>query len=511
MLAVYVKKLGFTSCFRYAICMKLKLNPTTLPYLSAVLLGLAFTHSVLSWLVFIGLVPMCYYILGKDFRQKHFWLAGWLFMLIIIHWMLQTTPSNWTALEGGFATFNKAWIWASSALVFSVGFALVGLIISRLKLKQPIDLLWLVLVWPVGEVVRSMIYSLYSAGPGWSFGPHWNFGNLAFAGSDTPLAFGGRLLGLYGLSALVVLANVAIFWAIQKQWRLASIGMALVLILPTVGFSLSKATGQSKTLAAWHLNSEDQIDPAKYDAAPADILALPEYAMPEPNQINPDQSGRMLKAGGAVVSTDVDQAEPPHNNLIFYSASAGPYSIQAKTFLVPTGEFLPYLVQGLFKLLNRQYIIDEFNQNHLIARGTKAIQVVTTPGGIKVGALPCSGILAVSEYQRLAGDGADVLVNPASLILLSKAPSYQAQAHQINRFVAIASARPLVQSARAATSYMLDGNGIEIARTSGDSKVIAVDAQIGGPTTLYNSFGNLLWWGFSLVAAVIWLYYRNRS
>lgn len=94
-----------------------------------------------------------------------------------------------------------------------------------------------------------------------------------------------------------------------------------------------------------------------------------------------------------------------------------------------------------------------------------------------VGALACSGVTALNEYRRLTQQGADILVNSASLSFLTNKSSYHVYAYNMSRFQAVSNNRPFVQASRSGESYILDNQANVIAKYHGNNTSI-INAQL---------------------------------
>ncbi len=167
-----------------------------LTFLSALLLILSFPKFSFWPLAWFSLVPIFY---GARRQTKwtttffYFYLFGFLFFLASVEWLRHVAYFGWifvaTAYALYFGLFGLAvhWLWRRNHFFLSL-FVLPSL--------------WCVLEWIRAEI------------PVWGFG--WNL--LAYSQAFNPTIAGiGSLIGGYGLSWLIVFANLAIFFILDFE------------------------------------------------------------------------------------------------------------------------------------------------------------------------------------------------------------------------------------------------------------------------------------------------------
>jgi len=468
-----------------------------LPAVTGLISGLAFLNNSLGALVLVGLLPFVWYTrqyTSLSLRQIFFdcWRGAFVFTLIAGAWTLQTEPSNWLGIIGTTATFVKITTWILIAAWSSLSMAIIlGLCTYWARSKQVLLLVLLPFAWALAELVRSYSLALFFIGPGSSLSPNWNFGALGLAMTATPFAFLGRFVGLYGLSAVAVVINIAIYLTIIKRFKLAVSVMGVVLVLNFVAWRLYAPSSNHylHVVAVYLHNDGGSLNPwGSIDLPPkdTDVLALPEYSHFFENPHYQEFAEANFADNTAIVTTQVSKgASPVSNNLTYYSNRTGFVSVQSKTFLAPYGEYLPYSATELLKAVGQQAALTRFRHDDQVRKGKKPEQVVTV-NGIKIGGLACSGVLNLNEYRRLAHEGADVLTNSASLSLLETAGLYRVQEMYQNRFHAIANAKPFVQSARSGEAYIISSDGHVIASASDKSRLLEATVPVQSKRTVYS-------------------------
>ncbi|MEI6480948.1 MAG: hypothetical protein WCO19_01445 [Candidatus Saccharibacteria bacterium] len=457
---------------------------------TTVLLSLAFTKTSLAWLIMFALVPslgLVYTIKPTSKVIRSIWIPGLLFSGVSMAWVLQTIPTKWTVTTSALARFSVIYSWTLSSLTISVGFLLLGMFVSRYRDQPKKIIVALPFVWALSEIFRSYTFAIASYGPGGHISPNFNFGSLGLALASTPFAYASRFVGLYGLTVLAVLINISIYVLLTKKYRYACILIAVPVLLSVAGYTLYRSSNDQIKAGVVHLGRDDflrkwEIEKPNKDT---DLLVMPEYSE---FFKNPDYD-RLLKnhAPNALVITSIETGGKgdKRNTLKFYSHAKGTIDQQDKTYLIPSGEYIPYVMTASLKLFKMQDVLDNFNQTQRIIKGNTPEKVVSA-NNITVGAIACSGVTNYSEYARLSRNGAQVLTSSASLSFLQNASLYHVQEKYFTRFHAIANQKPFIQSARSDESYVLNSNGNELIKTSGNSKLMTIDIASNTHKTPYS-------------------------
>ncbi len=469
-----------------------------LPLLSAVMLGVSFINTNLAIGVLVGLVPVLLYAqrtqeLPRKDILRSFYGAGVVFFMFCFVCITQTSPNTWTELDGGFATAAKYGTWLLVAAVCAIQFLIIGLLLDTYKSKPKLIVLLLPPVWVLSELVRNYLFAVLAMGPGGSLSPNWNLGNLGTAVAGTPLVYASRFFGLYGLTTIAVIANVAIFLFLQKRYKPALVLLSMIFIVTALGWQAYRPSTNLLSVASIHLGKDVKLgqDRAAPDLSkPADIVVMPEYSGFFDSSYK-QYALRNLRARGTIVTTIEGEGSPNTNQLVYYSADNAFISRQDKTFLIAGGEYVPYIFEGLFRSLKRDYIVDGFNQSEQVRKGNSIEYPVETPSAI-IGGLACSGVVNLSEYRRMSKEGADILVNPASLSLLNTSSLYHAQERYLTRFHSVANARAFVQASRSGESYIRDSDGEIVSFANGDSGLIESSVARNSDRTIYTLTGENL-------------------
>ena len=470
---------------------------------SAVCVALGFVWAGLVGLSLVGMLGLMYCVVERKRVPRRFvglsYLFGLVYFGVVMSWMFNIHATE--LIEDSFlAGVFKALTLFLIVSVLAVGFVITGVIVKK-ALQRGMSQNWLLLIipsaWVIGEYMRSVIFSVFSYGPGGSVGPYWNFGTVGFLAAETPLRYAGRLVGLYGLSFLVVFSAVAIALAVKR-----SKAYALFLIIPFVlsvaGWAMYRvADGPTVKAGIVSIGSGAKGYQAElaqsFSRSDAETIVLPEYSY---YFINDDGAQQEVQ------DTDkaqlfIDSATIPvpdnvgYNAVHYHDADGNRLAYEKKSFLIPGGEYVPYVYSFILGLSGNELIIQDFQQNKSVEKSeTKERPYVW--GDVSYGGLACSGAIAPGEYRSLVSQGAEVVTNSASISTLGVSDGYYTQAYSMAKFTAVANARPFVQASRGGDSYVLDkdGNEQKVIRADEDGVQLAeVDVQTNSTKTLYTMLG----------------------
>lgn len=466
---------------------------------SGIALALPFLHYNLGWLVFVSLLP--FLVLNKKLIELHTktfelifwcWLSGFVMMLIVVSWLAQVDAGLFAGEQGWTIKLGVIITYIGLALTLSSGFVLIGLAYSHLpKRVQPAHNFFLLpSIWVAAEYLRSVFYSIIMVGDNSTIGPYWNFGVLGFAASSTPFVYSSRLLGLYGLSFLVVAFNIAIFYLIyERRTKLFFYTFIALFILCNGGYwGYRDPNGPEIKVSAIQTTSKDESSSDKstyhFDQDVSAVI-LPEYYRTRDGQTTIDVPTDAI----AVSSRERQDGEKKFNTLTVYDKYGTVLNQQDKQFLIPIGETMPYVYEYIFTLLGQGNTLDAIKRAREVSKGGETAKIFEARG-VSYGLLVCSGIMAPSSYRELTHNGAEVLTNSASLFLFEKAPIYHQQAQQMVRFLAVSNARPFVQATKGGFTEIMDHNGRIIGKTGrSDPAYINGVFNVNNKVTPYSVLG----------------------
>jgi len=484
----------------------------------------------LGWLVVVALIPLLIYVQIAS-RQKfsnrrvvlNVSLAGLAYSLINVVWILQTQPESWARISGAPVTISLIVSWILFGLLNSLGFIAFAVVVSRWRklflASFTRSLFMLPALWTVCEAGRSWLTSLILWGDGASLGFNWNFGVLGFSAATSPLGFASRIVGLYGLSFLVVALNIALLELAKKRtWQAA---ITIFAILATVGIGYwAYLPKSSENLAVGitqiHPDDTTYADNIFQHQAPADLMLLPEYSKffeggdeAKQNQVLQQN----LHADGLAITVQNEARDGKvYSRTVYVNRAKEILHKQTKTFLIPNGEYMPKVIEWVFSLARRPDLAERFKANRALAKGTEPAEAYEFKGA-QLGVLACSGLIAPTKYQALAKGGAEVLINLASIGIFGASEQYYNQTKQMARFHALANAKPFLQSAKGGYSYHIDQNGKFIKETTNrDSQYFTEEVKASNHKTIYTRFGEIILpISVAILTAGFWLHRRWPS
>ena len=378
---------------------------------------LAFAPFGWSILVPLVLVPFLYVCLTNSPRDsaKHgFWFGFGMFL----------TGTYWIYIS--VAVFGQAPIWI--ALMLMVGLVLImsaylwitGWFISRLASGEP----WLLLavapaVWVIVEWAR-----------GWLFtGFPWM--SLGYSQVDSLLAGWAPVIGVYGVSALLVLGSAAILVAILTRGRQQMIALGLVLLPVLVGAGLrsvdwTEPDGEplTATIIQGGISQDrkwltEQFQPTldfyrseTRKVADSDIVVWPEVAIPavtdrvEGYILGLESDSRISEQTilFGILERVTERVVTPkvHNAII--AVNGEERQVYRKRHLVPFGEYFPVpaAVREWMRMMSLPH-------NDLTA-GDDVQPLIHTLGGVKLAVAICYED-AYGAEQLYAMPDAGILIN----------------------------------------------------------------------------------------------------
>lgn len=437
------------------------------------------------------------------------------FYFVVLIWFLDTDVTLLAGLSGEYARLFLGLCLVIMAFVITLASTPLAVVLHKIqdRLSQPhIGTLAVVAsAWVVIEWCRSIVFSIFLYAPGASIGDYWNFGSLGLAVISSPIGYVGRFFGMYGLSMLVVLVSVTIVWALHGKFKPIILIVCGLIVLGSVGYFYELRSEIGSSVPASVLQREGNLDdltsgPTDFkfmEDSPKELIVLTEYS-----RIHADGNEKYaqkyvfdrLSPSGMSIDVLADFTKPGvrYNTLEARNKNSEVLDTQTKQLLIPTGEYLPGILQLFYKLTGQ----DGINQNFAATRGLNRGQPprVVSTGSLHVAPVACSGILGRNIYRDLVNDGGQVLTNSASLIIFSGSKAYFRQSLQMARFHAIANQRTYIQASMGAPAFVIDDQGDFIVAPA-ETKTAFIDFRFT-PTshlTPYTRFGE---WPLLLATAV---------
>lgn len=245
-------------------------------------------------------------------------------------------------------------------------------------------------------------------------------------------------------------------------------------------------------------------------AGHTDLLVLPEYSRffidetgTKTNHTLPNTTKLIIDSASSVDEKKIS------NKVSYYDHNGEVLKQYKKWFLIPGGEYIPYIYHMILFYSGNRNLIDQFHISNTVNKPAMREQPYTF-NNTTYGVLACSGAIAPSLYRSLTSSGAEVLVNSASISTLGVTESYYFQATHMSKFIATANARPYIQSSRGGPSYILnkDGNIDAFVAESENLKMIDSTVETNSRQTIYSKFGE---WLIPISTLIIILYFMEMK
>lgn len=365
--------------------------------------------------------------------------------------------------------------------------------------------------WSAVELFIAWFVAVIWVGNGSSVDTVLPFASLTPFLMFTPLGLLTRFLGLHGLSAAVIALITALALKETRRYAPALAGVLCIGIILSWGLYRAPDGGAfSAIITAEQL--DDRVAPVHADT---DVVVFPEYGLDDIKAAT--ISERLVAEGGSevfFVGSQQQTAEGINNVLLFGSTEQGFIEATAKSRLIPGGEYLPYAAEVPLKAFRAHQALNDFMFTKAIAQGTEPVRPFVVRDGLVLGAEACASIIAPNDYRLLTRQGATALVNVASLETF-RSPVFDVQHEGLARFMAVANARPLLQSANDGAGFAIDHNGrmrqhihpIEKARVTLESNQKKTPYTLLGEWPAYLGLGLLA----SALARLLYLRFKRAD
>lgn len=462
-------------------------KPLILCCISALVLILSFPKFNLSFLAWVGLLPLFFALEGKSPLKSFLlsYLCGFLFFLSTIYWLIHVTLPGWILL----------------CFYLAVYFGLFGFLFSSFSsLPKTLFLFFVPSVWVALEYLRTHLLT----GFGWELLGYSQYKFL-------PLIQICDLTGAYGVSFFMVMTNLAIYqWLKDRKSsrRQIAVYSALVIVIFIYGFfrlnqkisneklKISVIQGNIPQEWKWEegkkdFNLEKYLFLAKLAALEnPDLIIWPETAFPGYLWLEPELFARVLKLTREIkipllVGLVTSDGSSIYNSAILISKDGEPMQIYNKLHLVPFGEYIP--LRNALPFLETIVPIGDFTAG-------KEYTVFKTPAPFST--LICFEDTVAELSCQFTKRGAEFLTNITNdAWFKDTAAPYQHLQASVMR--AIENRRPLIRAANTGVSAFIAANGEIVDRVQQSGKDTFVDGILtqeiytGKALTFYTRFGDI--------------------
>ncbi len=338
-------------------------------------------------------------------------------------------------------------------------------------------------VWAFVEFLVSWILAVVWIGRGGRWDTTVPFSSLTPLLMWTPFRFLTRIVGYYGLSSAFVTAVFILCLKKLRRYSLFYIGIVVSLTL-IAWVIYSKPTGVSFTTT---IVAEMLDQPTKLPIAGSQLVILPEYGLDKYSSSTVSSRFDTDNKVYFIGTQQLPQQNGFTNTLIFGDNKTGFQKEEQKSRLIPGGEYLPFLLEVPLRIFAPNTYMN-FQVQREVMRGNTKLTPFKINNQIIIGSASCSSIITAEDYRHLVQQGATVLTNSASLEIFRGSRLFNWQHRGLSKFMAVANARPFLQSSNNWHAFALDQNGNQIAEVQpvGTSQI---NVFANSKTTIYTTLG----------------------
>jgi apolipoprotein N-acyltransferase len=307
---------------------------------SAVLLILSFPNFNLSYLVFIGFVPLFFAIEDKPPKIAFVisYISGFIFYMGVLYWLYHVTVIGLVIL----------------CLYLALYFGILGLCCYQLK-AYSLKLIAVPLIWSFLEYLQSHLFT----GFGWALLGYSQYRNI-------PLIQIADFSGVYGVSFVIMMVNYVIYRALKKSFREMIIAAIVVTIVIGYGIArLNNSRGLEKdiriSVIQGNIPQELKWDPdaaemiikkytsltKKASLGKPDLIVWPETSFPGFFESDEELRIPILRLAKEIkipilLGANSEDDSVYFNSAILISRLGNPVARYDKIHLVPFGEYVPF-------------------------------------------------------------------------------------------------------------------------------------------------------------------------
>lgn len=498
---------------------------------SGCLYWLSYNYDFLWPLMLFAFVPLLYIVdqPTSSYRQLFGWgcLMGFVASIGVVFWYWSMLPLDWVGIGSpAMQRVAIAYAWLLSSTVGTVFGGLLAVLYRWLKRGNWFDLLLFPALGTSLSFIRSWAASIFLFGSGGIIGPHWTLGSngyaLASASVILPLA---ALGGVYILGFVAFLANGLIYKILlsikaRANWLLyvqIFTGVALVIVifsstyyrfLDQELYSIKVAVANTYRSSFAQVSPTEAVDKlgkalkllrqVQTDKYEPDVIILPEDARvlsslkvlgvePVIDDLVGDREVLIVDSS-RVVDT---RFFAPTLELQFLNTRSGKLTTSDKLFLMPHGEYFPYITEALLKVIGQKSWTDNFEGLREVSK-TKELNVADFRN-TRVGAVACLEAMSPTINRELVNLGSGFIVNIASHALFNGSPVLYHQIFNMSKVRAIENNRYYIHAGNYVPSFVIDNKG-RLLQESGweHDSMLYQEVKVIHRDSIHNMFGRQL-------------------
>ncbi|WP_426209679.1 apolipoprotein N-acyltransferase [Massilia sp. TWP1-3-3] len=472
---------------------------TALPMLFAALAGAASVFSFAPfgwWPVEILSLAFLFYQVGMDTNIRRSTLIGWAFgfgwSVAGMHW-LYITMNRFGNIPGPMAVGAVCLLGLYMGLFSAFATGISTWLRRRMTLPvKSFLLLILPVAWGLSEWMRGWVMT----------GFPWVASG--YAHNNSPLAGYAPLVGVYGVGVVVALCASCIAMLTQK-WRMLGAGVLAATMAAGFGLTYVQWTqpqGQPITvrLVQGNVPQQDKFDKEQVAGAiamyrslvlagRADLIALPETALPLPENLPPDYLPSLeqyANTTGSHLLYGIPISDGPRmyaNSIKGYSPTGQAYRFD-KQHLVPFGEFVPAGFRWFVDMM--QIPLGD------MTRGASVQPAFAVKDQLVLPNICYEDVFGeeIALQLRSAARPATILLNVSNLAWFGESVAIP-QHLQISQMRAIETGRPMLRATNSGATAYIDGRGKVVAALPNYTQgTLAATVQGMGGMTPFIRFGN---------------------
>jgi len=473
------------------------------------------------WPIQIATLALLFRMLLQAPSAKRAALIGWGYsfgwLAAGVHWLF-VSMHRYGGLPSWMAALAVALLAAVLALHVALTMGIGHWIRQRLQASATISLLIVFpAMWMLGEWLRGWVLT----------GFPWVASGYAHTGS--PLAGYAPLIGVYGLGWLSAITAGALLLLPAKKWPAAA---AILLFAAGAGLKSIQWTSPygkplSVRLLQGNVPQDLKFDPEQIGAtlqlyrdmiraAPADLIATPETALPLLSRQLPadylDSLTAFARRSGSRILVGIPVSDGPMqytNSVLDFGASAAPSYRYDKHHLVPFGEFIPAGARWFVDMM--RIPLGDFTRGAVLQApfAVKDQQVLPNICYEDLFGEEIADQLAAGYFY--GGPQATILLNASNIAWFGDTIALP-QHLQISQMRSLETGRPMLRATNTGMTAYIEPNGTVAAQLPPFTQgVLSATVQGYSGRTPYILFGNALPLGLALLSlGAAWLAYRRK-
>lgn len=501
-----------------------------LPFITAILLALSFPEYDKSFLIWVAFIPLFFYVAGAQSGKRAWWgscAAGLVFFGITMRWFFDTWPLNWAGISSdawGFIIISA--VWTLSIVLMAGLFGLFGRFAYALKTNWASGF-GIAALFAFLEYARSWLFIVPWIGEQTTLGPHWSFAALGYTLHNQPFALSlAPWLGLYGLTFLIVVANWNIFLFLKNPRVMsAPITIAAIVAFSFIPWPEAAAVGEKKlaliqtdfpALVGYGLSDPGPVETELVTTALARDPTIEIIIFPEGSgwlaSLSDDFTKPLEEAARAILGEKdylvidharIQEGEAFTSQLLYFVNGKGIVARHDKTLLVPGGEYLPYSIKSVARLLNNDDFVGSFELARGLIPGTRVEPALAHD--TYIGGLICSGVVSPALNSTMTQKGAHMLLSVSSDAIFGSSQTLIAMERAMAKLHAAQNQRYFVQVANGGLSYIIDERGaLRVTTEKLEHTVLIGSAALFEHKSFYTRFGSVFPFIFLILSLILY-------